>query len=149
MSTIKPTRPTVSDIVKESGARAAELVPLTPDMSRHTLHAIVLGRIPGVTQAAKVAEGLRALADQYRDSAGKFTRAVSALEEHYPTDESLPKVDPEMTERDAAIISLAATGKHSFAAIGRTIGRSRESVRQVVEAYEQRTGESLPRYGKT
>lgn len=143
------TRPTVSDIARDSGARAAELARFTPNVSRYTLQAIMLGRIPGVTQASKVAEGLRALAGRYKEDAGKYLKAASALDKHYPTDETVREVDPEMTERDAAIISLAATGQHNFAAIGRTVGRTRELVRQVVEAYEERTGEKLPRYGKT
>jgi hypothetical protein len=144
------TKPTVSKILQDSGASAAELYSLIPSISKHTLNAISLGRTPGVTQAAKIADGLRALVEKRKAEAGRFGKAVAALERHYPVNPAALEVDPTMKERDAAIISLARVGQYSFAAIGRTCGGlDRERVRQIVEAYEQRTGEQLPRWGRS
>lgn len=142
-------RPTVMEIVRDSGAGAAELVAVIPDASKHTLQAIAGGRIPGVTQAASVAGGLRRLEKQYKSKASKFGRAAARLEKHYPEETAELDLGPDVREVDRKILIRAATGKENFASIGRAEGRSREGVAQIVRAYEKRTGKKLPRYGKT
>jgi hypothetical protein len=142
-------RPTVMEIVRDSGAGAAELVAVIPDASKHTLQAIAGGRIPGVTQAASVAGGLRRLEKQYKTKAGKFGRAASRLEKHYPEEAVDLDLPSDVSDLDRRILTMAATGKFDFAHIGRVVERSREGVAQRVRAYEKRTGQKLPRYGKT